>query len=149
MQHQLAVLVLDVFEGSRAYNIIFGALTAGACLALAVPLLLWVLPGRQRWVFARSSDPRQFLQIGYGVACMSMAFADALCRFIPHRPLGMVHPVFFITTVALAVLIAPRLLALRKRNAPVRVREAMLPLSLALAMLIVFPATTVVQAFRV
>lgn len=39
---------------------------------------------------------------------MSMAFTDALCRFIPHQPLAWVHPAFFITTIIIAVGLGPR-----------------------------------------
>ncbi len=49
---------------------------------------------------------------------MSMAFTDALCRFIPHKPLEWVHPAFFYTTVLIALGIGPRVayLLLRRRG---------------------------------
>jgi hypothetical protein len=49
---------------------------------------------------------------------MSMAFTDALCRFIPHKPLEWVHPAFFFTTVLIALAIGPRVayLILRSRE---------------------------------
>jgi hypothetical protein len=59
-------------------------------------------------------DPHGILQIAYGIFCMAMAWADALCRYIPHGPLGWVHPAFFVTTLLIAVVIGRRVLALAK-----------------------------------
>ena len=52
--------------------------------ALAVPLLYWVLPGRERSFFGPRIDPAQRLQLAYGIFCMAMAFTDIGCRTIPH-----------------------------------------------------------------
>jgi hypothetical protein len=105
-------------EGSRTFNILFGATTAGVCLLVAVPILWWVLPRHRRWFFSRGVDRHQRIQLAYGLFCMSMAFTDALCRFIPHKPLASVHPAFFSTTVLIALGIGPRVvyLLLRRRG---------------------------------
>ncbi len=104
-------------EGSRTFNVLFGATTASVCLLVAVPILVWVLPQYRRWFFSRGVDRHQRIQLAYGIFCMSMAFTDALCRFIPHKPLEWVHPAFFYTTVLIALGIGPRvayLLLLRR-----------------------------------
>jgi hypothetical protein len=105
-------------EGSRTFNILFGATTSGVCLLVAVPILWWVLPQHRRWFFSRGADGHQRIQLAYGIFCMSMAFTDALCRFIPHKPLEWVHPAFFYTTVLIALGIGPRVayLLLRRRG---------------------------------
>ena len=138
----------DWLEGSRTFSIVFGTLTAGACLALAVPLLAWSLPGSRVAFFPKSADPRGLLQLAYGVLCMSMAFADALCRYIPHRPLGLVHPAFFLTTLALVAFLGPRIVALlRAGGTPRGVPSTAAALASILAVLFVFPVATVVNAF--
>ncbi len=106
-------------EGTRTFNICFGAATAAACFAVAIPMLWWVLPGRNVWFFSPGVDGDQRVQLAYGIFCMSMAFTDALCRFIPHKPLAWVHPAFFLTTLIIATVLGPRIayLALRRRGA--------------------------------
>jgi hypothetical protein len=112
------MLQCEWIEGSRSFNIFFGATTAGICLLVAVPILWWVLPQHRRWFFSRGVDRHQRIQLAYGIFCMSMAFTDALCRFIPHPPLEWVHPAFFYTTVLVAFGIGPRVayLLLRRRG---------------------------------
>jgi hypothetical protein len=87
---------------------LFGATTAAVCFSVAIPILWWVLPKHKVWLFSPSVDGDQRVQLAYGLFCMSMAFTDALCRFIPHRPLEWVHPAFFITTIIIAVGLGPR-----------------------------------------
>lgn len=99
-------------EGDRTFGLIYGALTGGACLALAIPLLYWVLPGRERSFFGPRIDPAYRLQLAYGIFCVAMAFTDIGCRTIPHGELAYVHPAFFLITVALLVTLAPRTIAL-------------------------------------
>jgi hypothetical protein len=81
-------------------------------LALAVPLLYWVLPGHKRSFFAPRIDPEYRLQLAYGIFCMAMAFTDIGCRTIPHGYLAYVHPTFFLMTLGLLIGLGPRLLAL-------------------------------------
>ena len=97
-------------EGDRTFSLAYGLLTGGLCLALAIPMLYWVLPGRERSFFGRAIDPTQKLQLAYGILCMAMAFTDVGCRAIPHGPLMFVHPAFFLITLALVIAIAPRLI---------------------------------------
>ena len=95
-------------EGSRAFNITFGAITAAACLSVAVPTLWWVLPRSRVWLFSKAIDRNQGIQLAYGIFCMSMAFTDALCRAIPHGHLPWVHPAFFLTTLLIVFGLGPR-----------------------------------------
>ena len=118
----------DWIEGSRAFNVCFGAATSALCLSVAAPTLWWVLPKYRVWIFSPSVDPKQYVQLAYGILCMSMAFTDALCRFIPHQPLPWVHPAFFITTILIAVGLGPRVvyvaMTLRRQRAIARMVPA-------------------------
>jgi hypothetical protein len=102
-------------EGSETFNIVYGLATGGICLALAVPMLYWVLPGHKRSFFGPRIDPEYRLQLAYGIFCMAMAFTDIGCRTIPHGYLAYVHPTFFLLTVTLLLALAPRLLVLAQR----------------------------------
>jgi hypothetical protein len=99
-------------EGSRAFDVTWGLVTATACLALAVPMLWWWLPEHRRSFFGPALDPRYRLQLAYGLFCMAMAGTNVGCRAIPHDDLPLVHPTFFLITVALVVAFAPRAIAL-------------------------------------
>jgi hypothetical protein len=103
-------------EGDRTFGLIYGLTTGGLCLALAIPLLYWVLPGHKRSFFGPRIDPEYRLQLAYGIFCMAMAFTDIGCRAIPHGQLALVHPAFFLMTLALVVALAPRITALARRN---------------------------------
>jgi hypothetical protein len=104
----LTVLQCSWIEGSRAFDIAFGAATAAACLSVAIPTLWWVLPKSRVWLFSKTIDRNQGLQIAYGIFCMAMAFTDALCRTIPHAYLPGVHPAFFLTTILIVFGLGPR-----------------------------------------
>jgi hypothetical protein len=99
-------------EGDHTFGLIYGLVTGGLCLALAIPLLYWVLPGRQRSFFGPRIDPAYRLQLAYGIFCMAMAFTDIGCRTIPHGQLAYVHPTFFLMTAVLLAALAPRTIAL-------------------------------------
>lgn len=99
-------------EGSRAFDVTWGLVTAAFCLALAVPMLWWWLPEHRRSFFGRAIDPRFRLQLAYGLFCMAMAGTNIGCRAIPHDDLALVHPAFFLITVALVVAFAPRVVAM-------------------------------------
>jgi hypothetical protein len=101
-------------EGDHTFSLVYGLTTGAVCLALAVPLLYWVLPGHQRSFFGMRIDPMRRLQVGYGIFCMAMAFTDIGCRTIPHGPLAFVHPTFFLLTLALVATLGPRILAVAR-----------------------------------
>jgi hypothetical protein len=106
--------VFAFLEGDHTFSLVYGLITGGLCLALAVPLLYWVLPGHERSFFGPRIDPERRLQLAYGIFCMAMAFTDIGCRTIPHGPLEWVHPTFFLMTLVLVATIAPRLLAVAR-----------------------------------
>ncbi len=138
----------DWLEGSRAFSIAFGTLTSAACLSLALPILYWCLPASRKWIFGARDGRSLALQVGYGVLSISMGFADALCRYIPHRRLGNVHEVFFLTTISLIVILGPRVYPLFRRPALRAVGPfARVALALILVVLVVLPATSVANAF--
>jgi hypothetical protein len=70
------------------------------------------------------------LQILYGAACMAMASANFICRFVRHFPLPWVHPAFFYVTLILVLGLGPRIIyvALHKERfageAPLRLVPA-------------------------
>jgi hypothetical protein len=103
-------------EGTRTFNIMFGALTSAVCFSIAVPTLWWVLPRYAKWIFPPELDRNRYIQLAYGIFCMAMAFTDALCRFIPHAILPWVHPAFFVTTVIIAIGLGPRVAYLVVRD---------------------------------
>jgi hypothetical protein len=145
-----SLLSFDWLEGSRTFSIVFGTVTSLACLSLALPILYWCLPASRKWIFTKQSDPHLVLQVGFGVLSISMAFADALCRFIPHPKLGFVHPAFFLTTLGLVVLLGPRVLgvALASKHVPRAITpRAIGALATALVALVAFPISAVVKAF--
>jgi hypothetical protein len=111
--------MFDFIEGDRTFGIIYGLVTGGLCLALAVPLLYWYLPATRRSFFGTAIDPQYRLQLAYGIFCMAMAFTDIGCRAIPHGNLEFVHPAFFLMTVLLVVTIGPRILRMMSQR-PVR-----------------------------
>ncbi len=104
-------------EGDRTFSLAYGLTTGAFCLALAIPLLYWVLPGHERSFFGQRIDPQQRLQLAYGIFCMAMAFTDIGCRAIPHGTLALVHPTFFLITIALVITLAPRILTLARNTA--------------------------------
>ena len=97
-------------EGWRAFDLEWGVATGAVCLALAVPILWWWLPEHRRSFFGAAIDPSYRLQLGYGLFCMAMMGTNVGCRAIPHDDLGIVHPVFFAITVALAAGLGPRII---------------------------------------
>ncbi len=120
--------IFDWIEGSRTFDIMFGATTSLVCFFCAAPILWWILPRTRLWLFSERVDRNQGIQLAYGIFCMSMAFTDALCRFIPHDPLEWVHPAFFLTTIIIGLGIGPRVvyLLIRQRStARMRVRETL------------------------
>jgi hypothetical protein len=108
--------MFEFLEGGRTFGVIYGLVTGGACIAVAIPLLWWYLPDHRRSFFGPPIDPHCGLQLGYGIFAMAMGFTDIGCRAIPHGPLAFVHPVFFIMTILVVAGITPRLVALAARS---------------------------------
>jgi hypothetical protein len=144
----------DALDASRTFSIAFGTVTSGLCLLIAVPMLWWMLPRHRRAVFDADVDPHGYLQIACGVAAMAMAWANALCRYIPHGPLGAVHPAFFITTLVLLLALGPtvyraaRAAQAGRSHAPVRGFAANVPaLVLVVSAGMTLSIVAVVRAF--
>jgi hypothetical protein len=106
--------MFDFLEGDRTFSLIYGFVTGGLCLAVAIPILWWVLPANRRSFFGTDVDPARWLQLAYGILCMAMAFTDVGCRAIPHGPLPYVHPAFFLMTLVLVAALGPRVVALAR-----------------------------------
>ena len=145
MSHLFELTPFAWLDGDRTVTVVFGTFLAAACLAVAVPTLNWCLPSRRTWLFTERADPRQYLQLSFGLFAMAMAVANALCRYIPHRPLGIVHPTFFLTTVTLVLILAPFVIATSANRG--RRRFSVPVLAGALVLLVVAPVAAVVNAF--
>lgn len=104
--------MFEWIEGSRTFDILFGLITAGACLSVAVPMLWWWLPAHRRSFFGTRIDPTFRLQLAYGLFAMGMFGTDIGCRFIPHDDLAFVHPTYFTITLLLVLTLGPRLLVM-------------------------------------
>lgn len=104
-------------EGSRAFEAAWGSAAAAACLALAIPLLVWSRGAAGDTVFGARIDPGRRLQLAYGIFALAMAFTNLGCRLIPHAELPLVHPAFFIVTAALLAGLGPRVVVLAARRA--------------------------------
>jgi hypothetical protein len=98
---------MEWIEGSRAFDIAWGTLTGCLCLSLAIPTLWWMLPKHARAIFPASVDPKQHLQLAYGIFTMGMAFTNFGCRFIDHRYLLGVHEGFALITLAVVLVMTP------------------------------------------
>jgi hypothetical protein len=105
-------------EGDRTFSIAYGLITGGLCLAVAIPILWWVIPGHRRAFFGGAIDPHYRLQVGYGIFTMALAFTDIGCRAIPHGPLLFVHPTFFLLTLLVVATLGPRAIAVARTTAP-------------------------------
>jgi hypothetical protein len=106
--------MFDFLEGDRTFSLIYGFVTGGLCLTLAIPILWWVLPASRRSFFGSAIDPARRLQLAYGIFCMAMAFTDIGCRAIPHGTLPYVHPAFFLMTLLLVFALGPRVVAVAR-----------------------------------
>jgi len=102
----------DWIEGSRSFDIAWGVVSGALCLALAIPILASMRPAQRRSLFGTPIDPAYRLQLGYGIFCVAMAFTNVGCRAIPHDGLPLVHPTFFLITLALVVGLGPRVIRL-------------------------------------
>lgn len=106
--------MFEFLEGDRTFQLAYGLITGGACLALAIPMLWWILPGHRRSFFGTAIDPQYRLQCCYGIFAMAMAWTDIGCRAIPHGELEYVHPAFFFMTLLLVLTLGPRLLVMAR-----------------------------------
>lgn len=139
------ILSFDWIEGNRLFSIVFGTIMSGSCFAVAVPTLWWFLPRQRIWIFPQELDPKRRWQFWFGMFGMGMAFTNALCRYIPHGDLGIVHPVFFLTTIAYVLFLGTRVAAVALGRPRMRVSRTALATSLAL--FVAIPVSAVAYAF--
>jgi hypothetical protein len=102
-----------MFEGSRAFDIVWGAASGSLCFALGITLVYgWVRARRTGGpsVFGGAIDPSRGLQLAWAIFALGMGGTNFGCRFIDHRYLEGVHEGFFAITLVVYAVLAPRLL---------------------------------------
>jgi hypothetical protein len=118
-----------MLEGSRTFDIAWGATTGTLCFVLGIALVYsWVTARRSGGasVFGRAVDPSRALHLAWAVVALGMGGTNYGCRFIDHNYLAGVHEGFFAITLVVYAVLGPRLAwlavaALRKR-VPARAR---------------------------
>jgi hypothetical protein len=107
-----------MLEGSRAFDLAWGAITGGLCFVIGIALVAtWVRArsdGRAS-VFGRALDPRHRLELAWAAVALGMGGTNVLCRFIDHNYLLGVHEGFFAITLVVYAVLGPRLLWLATR----------------------------------
>jgi hypothetical protein len=110
-----------MLEGSRAFDIAWGTVTALICFGLgAWTITSWVQLRRRHGVsiFGQALDPGRGLQLAWGIFAMGMGGTNLGCRYIDHRYLSGVHEGFFaLTLLVVAVLTPPLVRSIRSREA--------------------------------
>ena len=102
----------DMLEGSRAFDIAWGALTGAVCftlggLVVAHWLRAWKSHGPS--LFGAVVDPTRRLELAYGAFALAMGGTNVGCRFIPHNYLEGVHEGYAILTLATVAVLGPAL----------------------------------------
>jgi hypothetical protein len=106
-----------MLEGSRAFDIAWGTVTAVICFGLgARTIYSWVQLRRTNGasIFGRALDPGRGLQLAWGIFAMGMGGTNMGCRYIDHRYLSGVHEGFFALTVLVIAVLTPALLPKKK-----------------------------------
>ena len=107
-----------MLEGSRAFEIAWGAIAGSICFALgSIVIARWLSARRSGApsIFGSAIDPHRRLQLAYGIFAMGMGGTNYGCRFIDHRYLAGVHEGFAAITFVIVVLLVSRLV--RRRTA--------------------------------
>jgi hypothetical protein len=114
-----------MFEGSRAFDIAWGAATGTVCFALGIALVYrWVMARRTGApsFFGNAIDPTRSLHLAWAIFALGMGGTNYGCRFIDHHYLAGVHEGFFAITLVVYAALGPRLVwltfAARRRLAP-------------------------------
>jgi mannitol-specific phosphotransferase system IIBC component len=112
-----------MLEGSRAFDIAWGTVTALICFGLgSATLAVWLRARRTGApsLFGAATDPNRGLQLAWGIFAMGMGGTNLGCRYIDHRYLSGVHEGFFALTLVVVTVLLP---ALAARAARARSRE--------------------------
>jgi hypothetical protein len=110
-----------MLEGSRAFDIAWGTVTALTCFALGLPTLFGWLKARRLGaasIFGAATDPHRRLQFAWGLFAMGMGGTNMGCRYINHRYLSGVHEGFFALTLIVVAVLLPALAAQALRSRP-------------------------------
>ncbi len=110
-----------MLEGSRTFDIAWGAATGTLCFALGALVIVRWLAARRTGapsLFGSAVDPQRRLHLAYGIAALGMGGTNYGCRFIDHNYLSGVHEGFFAITFVLVALIAGRLFVRRTVSTP-------------------------------
>lgn len=105
-----------MLEGSRAFELAWGAITGTICFALGTIVIVRWLSARRSGaasLFGRAVDPQRRLHLAYGIFAMGMGGTNYGCRFIDHRYLEGVHEGFAAITLVVVVLLVSLLFVRR------------------------------------
>ena len=103
-----------MFEGSRAFDIAWGAAAGSVCLAIGIAMIVsWVDAYRHGGtsLFGAARDPGRGLHLAWAIVALSMAGTNYGCRFIDHNYLSGVHETFFALTLVVYAVLLPRVVA--------------------------------------
>jgi hypothetical protein len=97
-----------MLDGSRTFEIVWGAVTGSICFALGTIVIVRWLSARRLGsasMFGAAIDPKRRLHLAYGIFAMAMGGTNYGCRFIDHRYLEGVHEGFAAITFVVIVLL--------------------------------------------
>ncbi len=109
-----------MLEGSRAFDITWGALTGGLCFAIGFVMIAQYVRahyGRGASLFGARVDPGRGLHLAWTAFALGMGGTNVLCRAIDHLELAGVHEGFFVLTLLAYAVLLPRLAAAAVRSA--------------------------------
>ena len=112
-----------MLEGSRAFDVAWGAVTGGLCFAIGIALIaMWVRArgGAGESIFGARVDPGRGVHLAWAAFALGMGGTNMGCRFIDHLPLAGVHEGFFALTLVVYAVLAPRLIARAMRRPHLR-----------------------------
>lgn len=101
-----------MLEGSRAFDIAWGAITGSICFPIGIVLVRSWLAARRDGgisIFGEATDPGRGLHLAWAIFAMSMGGTNFGCRFINHLELAWVHEGFFAITLVVYAVLLPRL----------------------------------------
>ena len=103
-----------MLEGSRAFDMAWGAVTGGLCFAIGIAMIAWWVRARATGtasIFGNRIDPGRGLHLAWAAFALAMGGTNIGCRFIDHNPLAAVHEGFFVLTLIVYAMLAPPLIA--------------------------------------